>query len=79
MHKQVRALKPVLELSKFSDGRFMLKVHFYRNSNYWIHDPEHATWVPTLEESDLLKEALDLINERNEIKRITRLDKPRDV
>ena len=31
---------------------------------------EQASWVPTLEEVNLLKEVLDIVNERNEIKRV---------
>jgi hypothetical protein len=50
----------------------MVKVRFFRTSNFWIHDLEQATWVPTLEEAILLKEALDITNERNEIKRAMR-------
>jgi hypothetical protein len=62
-------MKPIFELSKFPDGRLMLRVRFFRNSNFWIHDLEQASWVPTIEEASFLKEALDVTNERNEIKR----------
>jgi hypothetical protein len=65
-------MKPVFELGKFPDGRLMLRVRFYRNSNFWIHDLEQATWVPTLEEAEFLKEVLDVANERNEIKKALR-------
>lgn len=65
-------MKPVFELSKFPDGRIMLRVRFFSNSNFWIHDLETATWVPTLDEGSSLKEFLDLVNERNEIKRALR-------
>jgi hypothetical protein len=62
-------MKPIFELGKFPDGRLMLRVRFYKNSNFWIHDLEQATWVPTLEEVAFLKEVLDITNENNEIKR----------
>jgi hypothetical protein len=62
-------MKPIFELSKFPDGRIMLRVRFFGNSNFWIHDLESATWVPTLDEAANLMEFLDVINERNEIKR----------
>jgi hypothetical protein len=62
-------MKPVFELGKFADGRLMLRVRFYRNTNFWINDLEEATWVPTLEEVAFLKEVLDAVNERNEAKR----------
>jgi hypothetical protein len=62
-------MKPIFELSKFPDGRLMLRVRFFRNSNFWIHDLEQASWVPTIEEASFLKEVLDVTNERNEIKR----------
>ena len=62
-------VKPIFEFDKFSDGRLMIKVRFFANSNFWIHDLEQATWVPTLQEVATLKEVLDLTNERNEIKK----------
>lgn len=65
-------MKPIFEFSKFPDGRLMIRVRFFRDSNFWIHDLEQATWVPTLEEVDFLKEVLDVTNERNEIKRALR-------
>lgn len=63
-------MKPIYALDKFPDGRVMLKILFFRNSNFWIHNMEQASWVPTLEEANFLKEALDIVNERNEIRRI---------
>jgi hypothetical protein len=73
-------MKPIFEFNKFSDGRLMIRVRFFKNSNFWIHDLEQATWVPTFEEVDFLKEVLDLTNERNEINRtIGKPDQPRDV
>ena len=65
----MKPLKTRFEFSKFPDGRLMIRVRFFQTSNFWIHDLEQATWVPTLEEVDLLKEVLDVTNERNEIKR----------
>jgi hypothetical protein len=62
-------VKPAFEIDKFPDGRLMMRVRFFRNSNFWIHDLEQATWVPTLEEVAFLKEVLDVTNERNEIRR----------
>ena len=62
-------MKPIFELSKFPDGRIMLRVRFSGNSNFWVHDSETATWVPTLDEASNLKEFLEVVNERNEIKR----------
>jgi hypothetical protein len=67
-----KEMKPIFELNKFPDGRLMLRVRFFRNSNFWILDLEQATWVPTLEEASFLKEVLDVVNERNEIKRALR-------
>jgi hypothetical protein len=73
-------MKPIFEFSRFSDGRLMIRVRFFMNSNFWIHDLEQATWVPTLDEVAFLKEVLDVTNERNEIKRtIGSSDPPRDV
>jgi hypothetical protein len=73
-------MKPIFEFSRFSDGRLMIRVRFFTNSNFWIHDLEQATWVPTLDEVAFLKEVLDVTNERNEIKRtIGSSDPPRDV
>jgi hypothetical protein len=73
-------MKPIFEFSRFSDGRLMIRVRFFRNSNFWIHDLEQATWVPTLDEVAFLKEVLDVTNERNEIKAtIGSSDQPRDV
>jgi hypothetical protein len=66
-------MKPIFEISKFADGRLMIRVRFSRNSNFWIHDSENATWVPTLEEVEMLKEAVEVANERNEIKKTLRL------
>ena len=63
-------MKPIFELAKFSDGRLMLRVRFYRTSNFWINDKEEATWVPTFEEVDFLKEALNVANEHNENRKI---------
>jgi hypothetical protein len=65
-------VKPIFEIAKFADGRLMIRVRFYRTSNFWIHDSEQATWVPTLEEVDILKEAVEIANERNEIKKALR-------
>jgi hypothetical protein len=62
-------VKPIFEFSRFSDGRLMIRVRFFRNSNFWIHSLEEATWVPTLDEVAFLKEVLDVTNEHNEIKR----------
>jgi len=62
-------MKPTVEIGKFTDGRLMVRVRFVKNSNFWIYDLEEATWVPTLEEVNFLKEVLDVTNERNEIKR----------
>jgi hypothetical protein len=59
-------MKPIFELAKFADGRLMLRVRFNRTSNFWISDQEEATWVPTLEEADFLKETLRVANEYNE-------------
>jgi hypothetical protein len=70
-------MKPIFELGKFSDGRLMLRVRFYKNSNFWINDQEEATWVPTLEEVDFLKEVLGVANEHNEAKQ--RMLKPNRV
>lgn len=65
-------MKIIVELGKFPDGRFMTKVRFIRGSNFWIHNLDEASWVPTLEEADFVKEALDLVNEGNEIKKTLR-------
>jgi hypothetical protein len=62
-------MKPIVEVSKFADGRMMVRVRFSVHSNFWIHDLEQATWVPTLEEVSFLKEVLDVTNEHNEIRR----------
>jgi len=67
-NSQVESTKPIFELGKFSDGRLMLKVRFYKNTNFWISE-EEATWVPTLEEVDFLTEVLAVANEHNETKR----------
>jgi len=69
-HRKAKVVKPIYEFSKFADGRLMVRVRFFINSNFWIHDMEQASWVPTLEEVNLLKEVLDIVNERNEIKRV---------
>jgi hypothetical protein len=61
-------MKPIFELANIADGRLMLRVRFYKNSNFWINE-EEATWVPTLEEADFLKETLKVTNEYNENKR----------
>ena len=66
-------MKPIFELSKFPDGRFMRRVRFYKNTNFWINDLEEATWVPTMDEVNFLEETLDIVNERNEFKRKIRL------
>lgn len=65
-------MKTIFELGKFPDGRLMVKVRLFRSSNFWIHNLEEASWVPTLEEADFLKEVLDVANERNEIKKALR-------
>lgn len=70
-------MKPIFEFGRFSDGRLMIRVRFFRNSNFWIHSLEEATLVPTLDEVALLKEVLDVTNERNEIKRA--LGHPKDA
>lgn len=73
-------MKPIYEFSKFADGRLMVRVLFFAHSNFWIHDTEQASWVPTLEEVNLLKEVLDIVNECNEIKRaLGSPRKPRDT
>ena len=58
-------MKPIFELAKFADGRIMLRVRFCKTSNFWINE-EEATWVPTFEEVDFLKEALNVANDHNE-------------
>lgn len=65
-------MKPIFEISKFADGRLMVRVRFHKSSNFWIHDLEFATWVPTLDEVETLKEVVEVANERNEIKKILR-------
>lgn len=62
-------MKPIVQLSKFPDGRLKLVIQFCRDSNFWILDSTRASWVPTLEEVEFLKETLDMTNEHNEIKR----------
>ena len=69
----VEHMKPRIELDTFSDGRLMVRVRFCSNSNFWIQDMGKATWVPTLKEVDLLKEAIDAIDEYNQGKKINYL------
>ncbi len=59
-------MKP--ELGKFPEGRLKLTIRFRKDSNFWMDNQEEATWVPTLEEVDLLKEALDATDEHNKNK-----------
>jgi hypothetical protein len=51
----------------------MVKVRFQLSSNFWIHDLESASWVPKLEDVEMLKEIVEVVNERNEIKKTLRL------
>jgi hypothetical protein len=62
-------MKHKIELSKFADGRLMLKVRFRRESNFRFEDNNEATWVPTFEEVNLLRETLDATNDYNEKKK----------
>ena len=58
--------KPIIELAKFADGRLMLRVRFYKNSNFWFNDGEEATWVPTLDEVDLVSKGVHILDKFNE-------------
>jgi hypothetical protein len=62
-------MEPIIEVSTFSDGRLMLRVRFTFTSNVWFSNNEEITWVPTLKEVAVLKEALDAVNEHNEKKK----------
>jgi hypothetical protein len=64
---------PVFEIAKFADGRLMVRVRFQHSSNFWIHDLESASWVPRIDEVETLKEIVEVVNERNEIKKTLRL------
>jgi spore maturation protein CgeB len=68
-------MKPIFEISKFPDGRLMVRVRFYTHSNFWIHDLESATWVPTIEDVATLKEVIDVTNEHNEIKKALKFNR----
>jgi len=51
-----------VEVSRFQDGNFMVKVVFEPNSNFW---KETLTWVPSLKEIELILNTLlgiDVIN-----------------
>ncbi len=61
-------MKPIIELAKFADGDLMVRVRFRRNSNFWFNG-EETTWVPTLDEADLIKEGVYIVDKRNEEKR----------
>lgn len=58
-------MKPIFEISRFADGRLMLRVRFRKNSNFRFEEEEEATWVPTFDEVNLLNEALNVTNEHN--------------
>lgn len=54
-----------VEVSRFSDGRLKLLVCFTKDKNVWIHEDESFSYVPTKSEIDLIKDALDAIDNYN--------------
>ena len=54
------------EIERFSDRRFKLLVRFLPTTNFRVDaETGEATWVPTLEETDQLYEALGMTNYYN--------------
>lgn len=62
-------MKPIFEVSRFSDNRVKLLIRFSKNSNFWFGDGETATWVPKFEEVENLKEYLIMVNDWNVCKK----------
>jgi hypothetical protein len=56
-----------IEVEKFGDGRSLkVLVRFEDTSNFWS---EGSTWVPRLDEVEIIREVLLAINEANILKR----------
>ena len=50
------------EIGTFADGRLKLLVRFFLASNFRINENGEATWVPTLDETELLVQTLAMAN-----------------
>jgi len=56
-----------VEVGKFADGRSLkVRVRFENTSNFWTKD---YTWVPEIDEVELVREALLAIDEYNKVKK----------
>ena len=52
-----------VEVRRFEDGRMMVTVVFEQTSNFWV-DSE-ISWVPTIEEVNLISDTLVAIDKAN--------------
>jgi len=62
-------MEPRIEIKTFPDGRLMVLMRFFNNTNFRIGENGEATWVPRFGEIEPLYETLQVINEYNEKKR----------
>lgn len=55
----------IIETSKFSDGRLMLRVRFRKDAKNVRQEGNEITWVPAYYEVDLINESLLAVEEYN--------------
>ena len=58
-----------LEIKKASNGNLLAVVEFTTGSNFWKHENDSCTFVPTKAEAELIRDGIELCDTYNGLKR----------
>jgi hypothetical protein len=57
-----------LEIKKAANGNLLAVVEFTTGTNFWKHDNDTYTFVPTKAEADLIRDGIELCDTYNGLK-----------